>query len=330
MTDRALRIVGIALVAACGSSAPQPAATTAPPPAQPSGPSAAEISSEHDRAQRAQLEEAHHKLEAEQQEALAVTCGDVGPPSHERCLPSCYPTEGPDPRATRKLTGATEIEHFICETGDGEVVSADELVKVPLRARAYRKRFPREHKKGTWQAELEAAFKERLPAGDAVFVTGPRRELTHPLTHEKLRCAMVARYSKTAKHPVDRCGSTGDTTCEADGNPTSRAINVVHYRLDEAKRLQEAGNTNDCQQAALEAIAVARGLPRWRQYVKLNVQKWTDGLRYRTRFDGLLDEDLLFATVAKLGEQAQEVYASCGGGNATTTAEQEQSFHACW
>jgi hypothetical protein len=315
-------------LAACGGSPPAqnaaPATSTTP-----TGPSAAELQAQHDREQKTQLEDAHHKLEAEQQDALAVTCDQVGTPSHDRCLPSCYPTEGPDSRATRKLSGATEIEHFVCETADGEIVGADELAK-GLHARAYRQRFPRLHKKGTWQEAIETALKERLPPGDVAIVTGQRRDVVHPLTHEKMTCTIVARYARKAKHPIDRCGSVGDVTCEADGNPTARAINVAHYRLQEAKRLQTMNNLSDCQQAALEAIAVSRGLPRWRQYEKLNVQKWPENLRYRTRFDGTLDEDMLFATIAKLGEQAQELFASCGGGVATTSAEQEQSFHACW
>jgi hypothetical protein len=73
------------------------------------------------------------------------------------------------------------------------------------------------------------------------------------------------------------------------------------------------GKTTQCQQAAIEAIAVARGLPRWRQYVALNVNQWKAYPRYRTRFDGILDEDTLFATTTALGAVAQEVHAQCGG-----------------
>ena len=87
----------------------------------------------------------------------------------------------------------------------------------------------------------------------------------------------------------------------------------------------------ECQQAALEAIAVARGLPRWRQYAKLNVEHWTDHAAYRTRFDGTLDEDTLFAQAATLGAEAETVYTACGGAaDAPTTPVQEQSFHTCW
>ena len=106
---------------------------------------------------------------------------------------------------------------------------------------------------------------------------------------------------------------------------------MVHYRLAEARRLKAARKTADCQQAALEAIAVSRGMPRWRQYMTLNVGNWDDQAMYRTRFDGFLDEEMLFAAVASLGTEAEQVYRACGGPDRPqTTAEQQQSFHTCW
>jgi len=36
-------------------------------------------------------------------------------------------------------------------------------------------------------------------------------------------------------------------------------------------------------------------------------------------------EDLL-----RLGTEAQQIFAACGGASPTTTAAQEQSFHGCW
>src|SRR2546430_10189284 len=54
---------------------------------------------------------------------------DEPPPhtQHERCLPSCYPTEAADARAGKKLAGAVEIDHVVCQTRDGALVIADEL-----------------------------------------------------------------------------------------------------------------------------------------------------------------------------------------------------------
>jgi hypothetical protein len=61
------------------------------------------------------------------------------------------------------------------------------------------------------------------------------------------------------------------------------------------------------------------------------VQRWADHPAYRTRFDGTLDEDALFAAAANLGSEAEAVHTACGGPpGAPTTAQQEQSFHTCW
>ena len=230
------------------------------------------------------------------------------------------------------------IQHLACEPAGSEagpLVIADELDGAKLVARAVRGRFPAPHKKGTWQAAVENmlvdAERPKLPRGDVIVVSGGWRQLVHALTKERLRCVTISHYTRSMHHALDGCGADGALTCEATGNAAARGINVVHYRLAEARQLRAAGKTTECQQAALEAVAVARGLPRWRQYAKLNVAHWVDHPGYRTRFDGTLDEDTLFATAATLGGDAETVYAACGGvAGASTTAAQEQSFHACW
>jgi hypothetical protein len=316
------------VLAACGSSAapPQKPAPVAAPPSPP--PAAAMVD---DQAKRDEIVAAHRKIEEEQQEALAAMCDDKDSrDKHQRCFPSCYATETPDPRAGKKMLGAVEIRHLACEKPSGGYALADEL-DVKLAVRPVRGRFPTPHKQGTWQADVEAALGEpKLPKGDVVVVTGKWRDVAHPLTKEKLRCVAVSRYTRLHR-PLDGCGGDGSATCEATGNPATRAINVVHYRLAEARVLQAAGKTDDCQQAALEAVAVARGLPRWRQYAKLNVKQWVAHAAYRTRFDGTFDEDALVAAAIGLGTEAEGVYVECGGPRgAPTTAAQEQSFHTCW
>jgi hypothetical protein len=65
--------------------------------------------------------------------------------------------------------------------------------------------------------------------------------------------------------------------------------------------------------------------------MSLNTSQWKSFARYRTRFDGILDEDTLFSTTIALGTEAESVYVACGGAaNPKTTADQEQSFHTCW
>jgi hypothetical protein len=244
-------------------------------------------------------------------------------------------TEGADARAGKKVAGPVEIKHVVCEKpgASGSYVFADE-VDAKLGLRAVRGRFPAVHKKARGRRRSRALVEEnrpKLPRGDVIVVTGNWRELAHPVTKEKLRCVAVSHYARALRRPLDKCGSDGSLACEASGNGAARGINVVHYRLVEARQLQADGKTAECQQAALEAVAVARGLPRWRQYMKLNVATWTDYAGYRTRFDGILDEDTLFATAATLGTEAEAVYTACGGpAGAATTVAQEQSFHTCW
>jgi len=278
-----------------------------------------------EQARRDEIVAAHRKLEQEEQEALAATCTDPKG-KHARCEPSCYAAEAPDPRATKKVHGAVEIQHTVCQrvvngSPDGSFFILDELDASKLTVREARAK--KAHGKGTWQADVETAL-----AADAIVVTGTFHDVTHPGTNEKLRCVSASHFG-TLRRALDGCGATGDVVCEAGGNAAAHGLDVVRYRLAEARKLQ-ATDTAGCQQAALEAIAVARGLPRWRQYAKVNVDQWPKNARFRTRYDGTLDEDALFTLAASLGSDAEVIYAACGGNSAKTTPEQEQSFHTCW
>ena len=325
-------LVYVFLLGCGGSSRTQ---TETPP--QPVRPSAPDVGAQHVREEQTkhdEIVEKHREIEDEQQTALAATCDDPEPASkHERCLPSCYTTEPRDARAGKKLTGTIDVEHVVCEPREegAPYVVADEIEGTRLKARQVRGRVPPAHKKGSWQAAIETALASEPHAkGDTFVVTTSWRQLTHPLTHERLRCVTVSHFTR-AVHGLDGCGAASDVACEATGNPAARGINVVHYRLAEARQLQAAGKLAECQQAALEAIAVSRGMPRWRQYAKLNVEHWPKAAAYRTRFDGTLDEDALFAAAATLGSAAESVYAACGGpAGAPTKPDQEQSFHSCW
>ena len=312
----------VLLLVACGSSSPPP-----PKPA-PEVVAPKKVVAD-DRAKHDEIVAAHRKIEEEQQDALGQTCDAKVPTNdHPRCTPSCYATEPADPRTGKKQSGAVEIRHTVCER-DGAYVYADEVEPLPLRK--VKGRFPPAHTKGAWQQPIEAALVlPKLPRGDALVVSSPWRDLAHPLTHEKLRCVTVSHFTRSLRHPLDGCGGDGALACEATGNPAARGINVVHFRLAEAKAMQAANKLDDCQKAALEAIAVARGMPRWRQYAKLNVGKWVEHAGYRTRFDGVLDEDTLFATAATLGTEAEQIYTACGGGAPATKPGDEQSFHTCW
>lgn len=282
-------------------------------------------------ARRAALSAAQNERLDEQATALAAGCESADAPS-PRCLPSCYTPEPVDPRAGTRPAGAALIVHRVCTREKDVFLIMDEATN--LQVRDHRGPFPAAAKQGTWQAEVEAsvrvALAPEIARGDVLRVTNNFQPFTHPVTHEPLRCVAVSHYTKRVRRPLDSCGSQGDTACEASHSDAAHGINVVHYRLLEARRLQAEHKETECLQAALEAIAVARGMPRWRQYMSLNTTKWKPVKRYRTRFDGTLDEDALFATAIALGAEAERVYADCGGGRPKTSAKDEQSFHTCW
>ncbi|HEY5927133.1 MAG TPA: hypothetical protein VIV11_35840 [Kofleriaceae bacterium] len=340
-----LRIVCWCLLVACGSAGGGSTPATSTTQRAVTAPAETDRDAQREREQREEREKkevlaARHRVgELEQQNALATSCSEPKPwNKHERCLPSCYPTEAADPRADQKLKGPTAFEHVVCRRGEDSPLFVVDALDGKLAVRAARGRFPREARKGSWQAEVSTWFRDaqrvKLPKTDVVTVAGTWRARSHPLSQEKLRCVTVTHFTKSPRgKKLDECGAIAGAgvTCEAVGNGAARGINVVHYRLAEAKRLEAAGKQDGCQQAALEAIAVARGLPRWRQYKKLNVDEWNEKLVYKTRFDGVLDEDALFEVAAALGGDAESVYAACGGaGTPTTKVEDEQSFHTCW
>jgi hypothetical protein len=334
---RRLALASTLLLVACGSTSSTPPTAATSQSITASDAAAKERREREARDERAKkdaLVASHRVHELEQQNAMAASCSEPRPwTKHERCLPSCYPTEQPAASADMKLAGPTEIEHVVCRR-DGEVpyMIVDEL-DAKRRIAPAKGRFPRAHPKASWQAPIATWFRDtaQLPRTDAVVVRGTWRNLKHPLGGEALSCVTVAHYTKALRGKLGDCGEGSNRiTCEAAGNGAARAINVVHYRVGEAKRLQAAGKTDGCQQAALEAIAVARGLPRWRQFKKLNVDEWNDKLLYKTRFDGILDEDALFAAVTALGAEAESIHAACGGAAPKTTVDQEQSFHMCW
>jgi hypothetical protein len=344
-----VRSVCLALLVACGSSggsSPATSTTAAAVTAPPTDDGAADREREQREAQEAQAKHdeiaaTHRVAELEQQNAFAASCDEPKPwNKHPRCFPSCYPTDEPDKRAEKKLVGAAiELQHIVCRpsgaVGDVPFAIVDELGGGKLVVKPGRGRFPKPHGKRAWQAEVEAWFRDqpmKIPKTDGVIVKGNWRNRSHPLSKEKLSCVTVSHFARGVRGKLDECGAVAKSgvTCEAAGSAAARAINVVHFRVAEARRLQKAGKKEQCLQAALEAIAVARGLPRWRQFKKLNVNEWNDKLVYKTRFDGVLDEDRLFAAVAALGSEAEGVYGACGGSLPTTTAEAEQSFHTCW
>lgn len=324
----------LTVLAACGSPAP-----VAKPVVQPEPVVAEPIASvESDADHRARITAEHHKLEDEQATALAAACDAPTPHAKKRCAPSCYDGEPADARAGKPVKAPIEVVHTVCTKAaapDGPFAIVDEL---GADLRPIKGKPPAAAKKGSWQAHVEtdmaAALKPLLARRDVVRVLGTWKPATNPVTREALRCVSVAHFAHGLHKALDACGGSGaagQLACEASSNAAAHGINVVHFRLAEAARLHGVHDEVGCQEAAVEAIAVARGLPRWRQYTKLNTKLWQPFARYRTRFDGLLDEDDLFTTAAALGTEAEQLYATCAGAPPPhTSAADEQSFHTCW
>lgn len=279
---------------------------------------------------RAELAAAQNARLDEQATALASSC-EATEPAKPRCLPSCYTPESIDPRVGKLVRGGVEITHRVCKREEGVYRILDEGVALSVRRSSG---VAKPHRKGTWQAEVEAAVRAslepELARADVVVALGTWKPVTHPITQEALKCVEVSHYTRNQRRKLDHCGGQGEIACEAGRSDAAHGLNVVRYRLSEARRLRADHEDEACRDAALEAVAVARGMPRWRQYMTLNTTKWKASKRYRTRFDGILDEDTLFATAITLGVEAEKVYADCGGAWPKTTAAQEQSFHTCW
>src|SRR5687768_3661382 len=110
-----MRAFVLAVVAACGSSS----SSTPTTPTSSSGPTQQELAAaqakKREEARRAVITAEHRKLESEQQDFLGATCTDNEKWAQQQCAPSCYPPEQPDPRMGTKVTGATEIQHMVCQ-----------------------------------------------------------------------------------------------------------------------------------------------------------------------------------------------------------------------
>ena len=192
-----MRLSWLCMLAACGGS-PAPKPVEPPPPAK-TGPSDAELRAQEQK-KHDEIVAAHRERESEAQDALAAACTDPKT-AKPRCEPSCYPDEAKDPREGKKITGPVEVQHLVCErkldADFGPPLISDDL-DLKLKTNSYSRHFPAAHKKG-WQADVEAELKDKLPKGDVLIVTGNWRDVTNPITHEALRCAPAAQYTRLLK-----------------------------------------------------------------------------------------------------------------------------------
>jgi len=259
--------------------------------------------------------------------AATAARAEPQPDEHPRCMPSCYHTEKPAKESGTSIKtcgyftkGITEADLGRGRFGPPEVnqgATQGELVPSC--------KFPTPGKK--WAA-LTKATRGAVDAkpGDVVFVPDSETWGECTVGDEPARCIDLYWYGKKMDFDITDCG-TGDLNvrCEGGGNPAARAINVAHFRVDEATKLSAGGNKADCKKAALEAVAVSRGL------AKSNIGfADEDTAKYKTLFDGTLNRQALTKKLAELGKQATALYKGCGGGEPRTSDEDEQSYHARW
>jgi hypothetical protein len=156
-----------------------------------------------------------------------------------------------------------------------------------------------------------------LERGDVAFIPASSEWEAATCGDEKCRCVSVSWYRKKVEFETNACGSYDrNSACERAGgltpSNTTRAINMIHFRLDKAKKASEEGDTDACSSAAASAVAMSRGLPKFKKQ-EVKYGRWENGVSYITRYDGNLKEAELFAKVAKFGVEAQALLKKCGG-----------------
>ena len=241
------------------------------------------------------------------------------------CTPSCYEPEQPSPDANKKTTTCAHFTKGFCETAVNGSWSEPELNQGgTLQEVVPDCRFPAPDT-GKWASMSRRAVGVLDAArGDVAFIPADAEWYDADSSDgSRLRCLDLHLYARAAHLELTKCGTPDEATvCEAVGSKSARAINVAHFRIDEATRLA-ATDKQGCQQAALQAIAFSRGLPKYK--TELGAQ-WVAGLTYKTRYDGVVSEKRLFSKLRKLGARGLELYESCGGTDPTTTPDDEMAF----
>lgn len=178
---------------------------------------------------------------------------------------------------------------------------------------------------GKWASLSKQAVKWLEPAkGDVAFIPASEQwEKAESSDGSVLRCVDLHWYERESEVTMSKCGHPDEAVvCEASGSKSAKAINLAHFRVDEATKLKSS-DKEGCKEAALQAVAFSRGLPKFKASLGSN---WGGGLTYKTRYDGVLSEKAMFAKMKQLGDQATALYKSCGGGAPKTTDADEMAF----
>jgi hypothetical protein len=115
--------------------------------------------------------------------------------------------------------------------------------------------------------------------------------------------------SRPTPYARDPSACAPPLACEGSDR-NALAVNLVHFRAEEARRAQTEGRAADCQSAARTAVAVARGLLATRAY---DHRRGAPPVVIRTRWSGDLPERAALNLVARDANAAGLSYRACGG-----------------
>ena len=113
------------------------------------------------------------------------------------------------------------------------------------------------------------------------------------------------------RQPARECACDGRAMvgmCEACGSLSVGAVNRARFRVDMAHQAKKDGHPRVCAREAYAAMGLVTGVFEMRRK-----PSWKRGLKYATRWDGVLPEDQLFDFAQQLGDKANDLYRSCGG-----------------
>jgi hypothetical protein len=240
-----------------------------------------------------------------------------------QCKPSCYQAEAPQAstEGPAKICGYQEYTLTSHALGRGRWSPArSEGTPLPNVVPVPDCKFPTQPK-GPWSSVVVQARSSfpGMKKGDTLVVpSGSKWDLDRDDRLILFRTVTVRLYANDWELRPNECGTTDDKiTCEARHSVTAANFNEAHFFLDQARAKSTANDASMCRAAAWHSLAIIRGLPRFRTQ-KTEAGTWKTGLKYKTRFDGLLTEDEVFTKLAAWEKDGVALFKKCGGGEPDT------------
>jgi hypothetical protein len=248
-----------------------------------------------------------------------------------QCKPSCYKKESAKPfdvKDLKKVCGWIDygFESRQLKNGAwtplqwlGESVAQPEVIK-PCKLPA--------DTGGKWAPFVNQAKHSMNPDDKSTrFVVQGDWTYSRDDTGTPTRRVSFRVYAPDYNMRPNECGGFDKVVCEASGSKTALAINYIHARVDEGKKLAADGNNKMCMVATFTAVATARGIKKFRD-AKIKSKGWSTGLTYQTRQDGSIAEKELFAKIDQIEHEAEELHHKCGGASPLVTEVPHKTGHS--